>query len=393
MKNLVVYILMIMLTVSCSKTELKQTSDTIKTADSLFTKANSGLKTLDSISKIVNDTAKFNKVVAPHIEKTKKTVEKAIQENAYTLDSVNAVLQKAKSEIEKNTDLIKTVDSAGQIINRSNKPSEILSAISKTLEKVSSATTRSETPQTPSAPETAPTEQQPLSEPTAQAERKVQPLVKTAELGISVTDLNPSKNLLESEIRRYGGQIISENFGEENGFRKQIIRARIPTSSVDIATRELPGMLGQLTMRSVISSGTDPVPGQMSDLQITLTENRIAAGAESMQTDGAQGIQKEESSYGSAFMKGFDVLEKIFLALLPFWPVLLILLLIWYLVRRNRRKKAATTVTQERFPTVETPSQETHKQQEASPQTDAQNPEPGQQDSPPEDPYEKYRPR
>ena len=52
--------------ISCDKNTIQQTTDSIKSADSLFTKANDGLKTLDSISKTINDSNGIaNKIILP----------------------------------------------------------------------------------------------------------------------------------------------------------------------------------------------------------------------------------------------------------------------------------------------------------------------------------------
>src|SRR5690606_38294907 len=121
--------------ISCSKSEMQQTSDTIKNADSLFTRANDGVRTLDSISKIVRDTAKFNKIIVPEIEKTKESVGKVIQDNAKSLDSLNAVLKNARRDIQKGSDVLKTVDSAGRVLKETSNPIDVLSTISKTIDK------------------------------------------------------------------------------------------------------------------------------------------------------------------------------------------------------------------------------------------------------------------
>lgn len=44
------------LLVACNKSDMKQASDTIKNADSLFQEAKEGYNTLDSISKAVKDS-------------------------------------------------------------------------------------------------------------------------------------------------------------------------------------------------------------------------------------------------------------------------------------------------------------------------------------------------
>jgi hypothetical protein len=45
------------------------------------------------------------------------------------------------------------------------------------------------------------------------------------------------------------------------------------------------------------------------------------------------------SKTGNAFMDGFDVLGKITLIILPFWPLFLIGGIVWYFVLRNNKLK------------------------------------------------------
>ena len=73
MKNLFFIILATAALISCDKCTIQQTTDNIKRADSLFTKANDGIKTLDSISKTITDSDGITKkVIIPEIEKQKK---------------------------------------------------------------------------------------------------------------------------------------------------------------------------------------------------------------------------------------------------------------------------------------------------------------------------------
>lgn len=352
MKNIFVTLVLGAAVISCTQTEIKQTTDTIKQADTLFRSANDGLKTLDSISKVVNDSATFNRVVVPEIEKQKKSVEQVIRENAKSLDSINAVIKKAKDQISKSAEVAKTVDSASKILRESKNPFETISTITKTIDKVVSQTkpkTTVESSTTTPAPQPTPPIQEPQdqTQPTAPATADVQepepnytmdPMVKTAKIHVSVDDLSDARNSLAMQLRNYGGEIVTESFGEEAGYRKQLITAKIPTRYFDQMTVGTSN-LGTLRTKTIDSEGKDFDPNQMSDLEITLSENSKYAGNESIAVQDNKKDESFGSKSGSAFLKGFKVLEDVFIALLPFWPIVLIGGLIWYFVRRKRKQK------------------------------------------------------
>ena len=68
------------LLIACNKTDMQQATDTIKNADSLFQEAKESYNTLDSISKVVNDSnSTIGKVIVPEIEKHKEIIEDAVE--------------------------------------------------------------------------------------------------------------------------------------------------------------------------------------------------------------------------------------------------------------------------------------------------------------------------
>ena len=97
MKNLFFTITTLLLLTSCSQTEIKQTTDTIKGADSLLKSANDGFKTLDSISKKVNDSAKINKIIVPEIEK------KGLELNPLQNSSLNQLVSDSDQKLITNS--------------------------------------------------------------------------------------------------------------------------------------------------------------------------------------------------------------------------------------------------------------------------------------------------
>ncbi|MDF0718908.1 hypothetical protein P0M11_02735 [Kaistella sp. PBT33-4] len=393
MKNLLYALALGTAVISCSKSEMQQTSDTIKSADSLFTRANDGVRTLDSISKIVRDTAKFNKIVVPEIEKTKESVGKVIQENAKSLDSLNAVLKNARRDIQKGSEVLKTVDSAGRVLKETSSPIDVLSTISKTIDKVSKSARQSTQPEKneEKAEGKSVIPDDNTAEPPVAAPAPVisNPVTKSGVMEVTVYDLSNSRDDLALALRRFDGNIVSEKFEDINGDRKQVIHIQIPTQYFDEAATHLPERLGTLTTRSVESTGTDYDPNRISSLEFILREKKQEGMSDILTETGPESsAEKSEESASGAFMKGFDVLGKVLLALLPFWPVAVIGAIIWYFMRgRNRNKKFEETAS----PYVEEVPQEEFI--ETHPEKKAEEVNPPAEDQNGKDPYEKYRPK
>ena len=387
MKNLLYTLALGTAVISCSKSEMQQTSDTIKNADSLFTRANDGVRTLDSISKIVRDTAKFNKIIVPEIEKTKESVGKVIQENAKSLDSLNTVLKNARRDIQKGSDVLKTVDSAGRVLKETSNPIDVLSTISKTIDKVSKSARQSTQPEKTEEKSVAPDNNTVSPSVDEAAPVITNPITKTGVMEITVYDLSNSRDDLSLALRRFQGGIVSEKFEDINGDRKQVIRVTIPTQYFDEAATHLPDRLGTLTTRSVESSGTNYDPNRMSSLEFILSEKRQEAMTDILAEKEPDSTPTNDNSASGAFMKGFDVLGKVLLALLPFWPVLVIGAVIWYFMRgRNKNRQLEETPN----PYVEEVPQEEFIETHPVKKAEEVNPPAEKTDT---DPYEKYRPK
>lgn len=383
--------------ISC--TEIKQTSDTIKEADSLFKSANEGIKTLDSISKIVTDSAQFKKVIVPEIEKQKKSVESVIRENAKNLDSINAVIKKTTERINKSTDVIKTVDSASKVLKESNNPIDMLSTISKTLEKVSKQTKSSTATETQPAPEVKETEPQIVTPDVTNQESSepkqeetnytIDPMVKTAVIKVSVENLSDARQNLAMNLRNYGADIVTESFGDDAGYRNQYFTVKVPTRYFDQVANSVSG-LGTLRTKSISSEGKDYDPNQMSDLEITLTENIKSTSNEIITAPDSSNNQTYKDKSSDAFMKGFDGLKNVFLFLLPFWPLLLIGGIVYYFYRKSKlkRDKAMNEAL------VEEKLQQQKRYRETTTETSDYNPETNQKSSGnDEQDYSKYMPK
>lgn len=389
-KNIVLSLLAGALLITCSKSEIQQANDTIKSADSLFTSAKDGFKTLDSISAIVKDSAKFNKVIVPEINRTKESVEKVIQDNAKSLDSINAVLKKSTETISKSADVLKTVDSAREQLKNSKNPIDALSTISKTLDKVSKQTKSKEQQPSPgSTPaQPNPTADNAVQNPTIPATPPVQqqetqisdPLVKSMKAEITVDDLNTSKDQLTGILRRNGGEIVTDNYGMQDGFRRQTITAKVPYQFFDETSRAISQDLGTVKTKNTEVQGRDFNANQMCDIEITLAENRQFSGSESIATDNAE---KTTTAEEKSFIEKFGITGIIIAVALVLIPLMLLIL---YLMNRSMKKRMENQMQQH----------QQFQQRQNYPQQNSydENPQPKQETrTDDEDPYAKYKPK
>lgn len=365
---------------SCDK--IQQTSDTVKRADSLFTKANDGIKTLDSISKTITDSDGIaKKVIIPEIEKQKKSIDSTIKSGGWRIDSINRQIEKITKNVVVGTEVVKTLDSANKSLQNGESTIKVLT---RTADKILKQTQKqSSTPETPAAENRATPQEQnnPVIVPPV-VERD--PLVKTARLEIQVDDLNAAKALLKQKIRENNADLVTENFSQNEGIQKEYITAKVPLQNFDQLLSNLSGQLGDVKSKSTESEGKDYIASQMCDIEITLLQNENIADTALTKDEGAE----NSNSFSAAFMKGFKVLGDAFLLLLPFWPLFLIGGLVWYFIHRNKKKKAE----------AEFERQQILKQQTAAnyPTENQASTEPVQETKPGETPdtdYSKYLPK
>lgn len=333
MKKLFLYISLTVALVSCEKGSIQQTTDNFKRADSLFTKANDGIKTLDSISKTITDSDGIaKKVIIPEIEKQKKSIDSTIKSGGWRIDSINKQIDKITKNVVVGTDVVKTLDSANNALQSGENALKVLT---RTADKLFNQTKK----QNPTAeqPNERPaiSQQTPVSpQPLPQIERN--PLVKTARLEIQVDDLNSAKALLRQRIRENNADLVSENFSQNEGIQREYVTMKVPLQNFDGLMSNLTSGLGDVKMKNTDSEGKDYIASQMCDIEVTLVQNETIAENQF----GKDESEAEESSFGSAFMKGFEVLKDGLIFLLPFWPVFLIAGGIWYFINRNKKKKA-----------------------------------------------------
>lgn len=341
MKNIFAGVFLLLALTSCSKQEFNDTKDTFKRADSLFTKANDGLKTLDSISKRVNDSDGIaRKVLIPQIEKQTKKIDSTLKSGSWKIDSLNKDIAEITKHVKTGTDVAKTLDSASQLLQNGENA---ISVLSKTADKILKRT-KSQKATLPAPSENSDIKNNPNNTVVIPPQIVGNPLIKSAFLEIQVAELSDAKALLNQKIRENNADLVSENFSQNEGIQREKIRMKVPLQNFNQLVRDLSSELGDVKIKSTESEGTDYNSNQLCTIEVTLVQNEKIAGDTFESTETGKDPESFGAKSSNAFKSGFKVLETISLALLPFWPVFIIIGLIFYFVRRNKKNKEAKSL-------------------------------------------------
>ena len=323
-----------LLLVACNKTDIQQTADSFKKADSLFNQAKESYQTLDSISKIVNDSnSTVGKVILPEINKHKEIIEDAIKKGNVNIDSLNKEFKKLDNKSQQAQDIRKAIDSANNAIKSGDNAALV---IAETANKILKQTSKNNSQTQPESE--VQNQNQVQSQPIPQ--RELYPIAKTTRLQVSVEDLAAAKALLNQELSTYNADIITENYTENEGIAKQYLTVKVPLSNFNELVNKM-SSLGNVESKNTEVQGNDYVGSQMCDVELTLVDN-------TPETNNAEDLnilndEQKDETFGdkssNAFMKGFAVLGGLFLALIPFWPIFLIAGIVWYFVAKRNKKK------------------------------------------------------
>ncbi|AZB22705.1 DUF4349 domain-containing protein [Kaistella haifensis] len=331
MKKIFLYIFVAGALVSCDKNTIQQTTDSIKQADSLLTKANDGIKTLDSISKTINDSDGIaKKVIIPEIEKQKKSIDSTIKSGSWQIDSINKEIEKITKNVKVGTEVVKTLDSANRSLE---KGGNVISVLTKTADKILQQTKSQ--PKVAENPAPNPPSQSQNNSVTTLPEKAISPLVKTAKLEIQVENLDEAKALLKQKIRENNADLVSENFTQNEGIMREYTTVKVPLQYFDGLVSDVSSQLGDVKSKSTETEGNDRIASQMCDVEITLVQNENISGT----AFAKEKVEEDPNSLSGAFMKGFKVLGDAMLFLLPFWPIILIAVGLWYFIAKRNNKK------------------------------------------------------
>lgn len=305
MKKLLILSITLLGLASCSKNEISQARDTIDKMDSTYTSVTNQIKTTDSIVSSVRDSAQVK------IEKFQKDKNKIQESFKKTIDSTEKIL-KGYSEIPKQMDSLQKV--ADEKIKQAQEKTEKIVKETKIIYRDKPAAT---------------------SEPKEPVYKEVLPSVQetSARVSLHVPVISEAKDEIRNLINKYDGTLKSEqisiNSGTENGY----FQILLPQEKLEYFLSDLQnfGTIQQKDIENVYPNGNS---AQITNLILSIKNQPIVTSS-----------NKDESfsnKSASAFGKGWDVLQEIFLFLIPFWPIFLIGGIISYIVRKNKKPKDPT---------------------------------------------------
>lgn len=336
MKKTFTLLLLSLIMSSCSKQEFQNSTDSLKKADSLFNTAQNGLKTLDSISKKIKHDSIREKIIIPQIEKHSQKIDSTLKSGSWQIDSINREIEKITKNVKVGTDVAATIDSAGKAIHSGeNAVTVITETAHKILKRTSSqATPKSGTEQHKKQPS------YPNLKNSPQPEYIADPVVKTAELELEVGNLNDANRLLLQKFTANNAELVSQRFSDTESVQRTYLTAKVPLGQFERLLSDVNSSVGTVHSQIIQSEGTKYMPDQMCDVAITLVQRNQPAYSDSASGHNAGDTDSFAGRSSDAFLKGFDLLKKGVLVILPFWPLILIAGAVYYFFVKRKRKKS-----------------------------------------------------
>ncbi|KFC20562.1 hypothetical protein IO90_15595 [Chryseobacterium sp. FH1] len=282
----------------CKKSDLEQANNTIASADSLVDNVSESVEKFDSTANTIVDSVNLK---AKDLIKKKEEIEKAFENSKNKIDSIGENVEKFKKEIDE-----KKINSNIDSIKNSIKK-EIPKPVTKTVNKIVYR-----------------------DKPIQNSEPKPASILKKGYVEINVDDIATGKYLVQEQIRKYDGNIKTENLISNDEFQTYYITAKVPLQKFDYLVEELAD-LGSVKNKNVEIVGNDYNQNKMCDIEITLYGNKLHPTE-----------NENDKSFGSksldAISSGWNVIGSILLFLLPFWPVFLIAGIGYYFYKKKNNK-------------------------------------------------------
>ncbi|WP_081871829.1 DUF4349 domain-containing protein [Chryseobacterium sp. FH1] len=298
MKKLIFTVFVLSTLTMCKKSDLEQANNTIASADSLVDNVSESVEKFDSTANTIVDSVNLK---AKDLIKKKEEIEKAFENSKNKIDSIGENVEKFKKEIDE-----KKINSNIDSIKNSIKK-EIPKPVTKTVNKIVYR-----------------------DKPIQNSEPKPASILKKGYVEINVDDIATGKYLVQEQIRKYDGNIKTENLISNDEFQTYYITAKVPLQKFDYLVEELAD-LGSVKNKNVEIVGNDYNQNKMCDIEITLYGNKLHPTE-----------NENDKSFGSksldAISSGWNVIGSILLFLLPFWPVFLIAGIGYYFYKKKNNK-------------------------------------------------------
>lgn len=156
-------------------------------------------------------------------------------------------------------------------------------------------------------------------------------LLKKGEIEINVPNAEDAKYIVQEYLTKYDGVLKSENSTSYNEHKITYLKTKVPIQKFDYFIEELSSQLGEVVTKNIESSGYNFINNTFCDVEITLNEKPNTVGLED---ENKTFTEQTSDAIGS----GWEVVKKIFLFILPFWPIFLIGGLGYYFFKKKNKK-------------------------------------------------------
>lgn len=157
-------------------------------------------------------------------------------------------------------------------------------------------------------------------------------ITKKGELEILVTDFEHAQLVTKEQITKYDGIVKSEQISSDENKQFDYLKVSVPLEKSEYLIKDLEQNVGKITSRNIEITGEEYTKNSVCHLEITLvnTSEKAAIGAASKSFGG-----RTLSAVGS----GWNVIQEIFLFILPFWPLFLIGGGIYYFLKKKKTQE------------------------------------------------------
>ncbi len=330
MKNLIPLLFLSFFALSCSKQEYSEAKKTLNTADSLFAKANDGLKTLDSISKRLNDSnGVARKVLAPKIRQQTKRIDSTLSSGKWQLDSMRKEINKVAQNVKVGSDVAKTLDSASQMIRNGENAIAVLSKTAdKILNQSKNIATGRELKNSTSDTVGTTRENNQFRKNSAK---------KEARLEINVDDLPEAKSLVLRAARDYDANIRTEKYSNVENIQKEQLSMEVPSANFRAFVDELSSGIGDVKAKDISQGSVIGEENDIAKVELILKNEQTISTYSNVTTDtpDREKILEEEEIAVEPTTETESTLAKF----LPFLPLFLLCVIIILVIKGHNNKR------------------------------------------------------
>ncbi|KIA89267.1 DUF4349 domain-containing protein [Kaistella jeonii] len=142
-------------------------------------------------------------------------------------------------------------------------------------------------------------------------------ITKKGALEIEVEDMETAQFATKEQVFKYNGIVKSEQISSDKDQQFDFLKISVPLDKSEYLIKDLENNVGKIISRNIQINGEEYSKNSVCHLEITLVKNSKDAIISAIpKTFGGRTL--------GAVGTGWNVIQEIFLFILPFWPVLLI---------------------------------------------------------------------